>query len=158
MQNVTLAYEVDDILVVEPHEVSSLLPIAGNDFVTLIICTPYAINSHRLLIRGYRVPYEDDFLSPINKQDDNIWILWTVLSFLILLALCGYLVHGSKSGKSTGAYLLPSACSPASGFPLPGFPASYFLVRCFPLYPAGKCMPLLPPQVLSLSTIWKDLR
>ena len=108
MQNVTLAYEVDDILVVEPHEVSSLLPIAGNDFVTLIICTPYAINSHRLLIRGYRVPYEDDFLSPINKQDDNIWILWTVLSFLILLALCGYLVHGSKSGKSTGAYLLPS--------------------------------------------------
>ena len=53
----TLAYEVDQIVVVEPTKTSDLLPVQGEDYLTLVTCTPYGINSHRLLVRGTRVPY-----------------------------------------------------------------------------------------------------
>jgi len=53
----TLAYEVDQILTVLPHEIESLRVVPGEDLVTLITCTPYALNSHRLLVRGRRIPY-----------------------------------------------------------------------------------------------------
>lgn len=53
----TLAYAVDSVAVVEPTEVSNLLPDAGGDYVTLLTCTPYGVNTHRLLVRGRRVPY-----------------------------------------------------------------------------------------------------
>lgn len=57
--NETLAYEVDQILVVEPDDASPLSIVPGSDFVTLITCTPYGANTHRLLVRGRRIPYED---------------------------------------------------------------------------------------------------
>ena len=50
-----LTYEVDQILIVEPNQVSSLLPQEGQDLCTLVTCTPYGVNSHRLLVRGHRV-------------------------------------------------------------------------------------------------------
>lgn len=50
-----LEYKVDKIVVVEPHDVSTLTIEKGEDFVTLVTCTPYGINSHRLLVRGTRV-------------------------------------------------------------------------------------------------------
>ena len=50
-----LAYEVDSISVVEPDEVSSLTPDATGDYVTLLTCTPYGVNTQRLLVRGHRV-------------------------------------------------------------------------------------------------------
>lgn len=53
----TLAYEVDQILVVEPTDLEALSIVPGEDLVTLVTCTPYGINSHRLLVRGHRVPY-----------------------------------------------------------------------------------------------------
>ena len=53
----TLAYEVDQILVVEPDDTSALSREVGQDYVTLITCTPYGINTHRLLVRGKRVLY-----------------------------------------------------------------------------------------------------
>lgn len=52
-----LAYQVDQVKVVEPSDTSDLLIDAEEDYVTLITCTPYGINSHRLLVRGTRVPY-----------------------------------------------------------------------------------------------------
>ena len=55
----TLAYEVDRIRVVEPGDVSELGIRDGEDLVTLVTCTPYGINSHRLLVRGSRVPYRE---------------------------------------------------------------------------------------------------
>lgn len=55
--NQTLAYEVDQILTVLPSEMDALAIEQGKDYVTLITCTPYGINSHRLLVRGHRVPY-----------------------------------------------------------------------------------------------------
>lgn len=54
----TVAYEVDQILVVLPEEVDDILPVPGEDYCTLVTCTPYGVNSHRLLVRGHRVEYE----------------------------------------------------------------------------------------------------
>lgn len=50
-----MTYEVDQIRIVEPHEVEDLKIVEGEDLCTLVTCTPYGINSHRLLIRGHRV-------------------------------------------------------------------------------------------------------
>ena len=54
----TLAYEVTEINRVLPHETELLTALAGEDLCTLVTCTPYGVNSHRLLVRGSRVPYE----------------------------------------------------------------------------------------------------
>lgn len=54
-----LAYQIDQIKVVLPHEVEDLKIEADNDYVTMVTCTPYGINTHRLLVRGIRIPYED---------------------------------------------------------------------------------------------------
>ena len=51
----TLTYEVDQILIVEPHEVAALSIDPDEDYCTLVTCTPYGINTHRLLVRGHRV-------------------------------------------------------------------------------------------------------
>lgn len=53
----TLAYEVDQIKVVLPSEIGDLKATPGQDYLTLFTCTPYAVNTHRLLVRGHRVPY-----------------------------------------------------------------------------------------------------
>lgn len=55
----TLCYEVDQILTVEPDDTSALQVEDGEDLVTLLTCTPYGVNTHRLLVRGHRVPYEE---------------------------------------------------------------------------------------------------
>ena len=52
----TLIYEVDQILVVEPHEMDALAIDREKDYCTLVTCTPYGINSHRMLVRGVREP------------------------------------------------------------------------------------------------------
>ena len=53
-----LAYQVDQIKVVLPNETEDLLVVQGQDYATLITCTPYGVNTHRLLVRGHRVPYD----------------------------------------------------------------------------------------------------
>ena len=55
-----LAYQVDEIAVVEPSDTSLLYIVPDEDLVTLVTCTPYGINSHRLLVRGRRVPYVEE--------------------------------------------------------------------------------------------------
>lgn len=50
-----LTYEVDQILIVEPLETASLRIVEGEDYCTLITCTPYGVNTHRLLVRGHRI-------------------------------------------------------------------------------------------------------
>lgn len=59
----TLTYEVDQILIVEPEDTSALAIQEGEDLCTLVTCTPYGINTHRLLVRGHRVENPDpDFI------------------------------------------------------------------------------------------------
>jgi len=55
----TLAYQVDCILTVLPEDTKDLSVVSGKDYVTLVTCTPYAVNTHRLLVRGVRIPYEE---------------------------------------------------------------------------------------------------
>ena len=55
-----LTYEVDQIRIVEPHEVQDLLISEGEDLCTLVTCTPYGINSHRMLVRGHRIENQEE--------------------------------------------------------------------------------------------------
>ena len=55
-----LTYEVDQILIVEPHETDALMAERGQDLCTLVTCTPYGINTHRLLVRGHRVETQEE--------------------------------------------------------------------------------------------------
>ena len=52
-----LAYQVDQVLVTEPSETEALKIVDGKDYITLVTCTPYAVNTHRLLVRGERIEY-----------------------------------------------------------------------------------------------------
>ena len=97
----TLAYEVDQIEVIEPEEWSLLQPEEDKDLVTLLTCTPYAVNTHRLLVRGTRVPYEEttpeDTVTTV--EHENTWLndyLYAILAGLSILALIG---------TGTGVYL-----------------------------------------------------
>lgn len=57
--NETLAYQVTEINTVLPYETDLLGNVPGEDLCTLVTCTPYGINTHRLLVRGSRIPYEE---------------------------------------------------------------------------------------------------
>ena len=72
----TLAYEVDQIKVIEPEELSLLQPEEGKDLATLLTCTPYAVNTHRLLVRGTRVPYEEEAAQAYSSavEADRAWL------------------------------------------------------------------------------------
>ena len=56
----TLAYKVTRIDVITPDQIEALAPTPGKDLVTLMTCTPYAVNSHRLLVTGERIPYNPE--------------------------------------------------------------------------------------------------
>ena len=70
----TLAYRVNQIEVIEPADVSKLKSVEGKDYITLITCTPYGVNSHRLLVRGERTEYSlemlpaDDMKVPLRRN------------------------------------------------------------------------------------------
>ncbi|NLA86642.1 MAG: class C sortase [Clostridiales bacterium] len=67
--NETLTYQVDQILTVLPHEIDALSIQKGADYVTLVTCTPYGINSHRLLIRGTRIETPEEVHEDIETQE-----------------------------------------------------------------------------------------
>ena len=94
--NETLCYTVDQILTVLPHEMDALAIEEGKDYVTLITCTPYGINSHRLLVRGVRTPYDPQqhqneiaestsYLSSMPAQYRHLLIGVVVLVAVLLL-------------------------------------------------------------------------
>lgn len=71
----TLAYETDRITVIEPHNTEDLKIQEGKDYVTLVTCTPYGINSHRLLVRGKRIPFvEKEADKEIEKRKGSQWM------------------------------------------------------------------------------------
>lgn len=81
-----LTYEVDQILVTEPSDLSELYIVDGKDYVTLYTCTPYGINTHRLLVRGVRVETEETEKSDEAEQKE-IWI-FAALAAIILILVC----------------------------------------------------------------------
>ena len=82
----TLAYEVHEVETVLPTETESLAIQAGEDLVTLITCTPYGINSHRLLVHAHRIPYEPQMEEAIEQVGGFINIPLPYLALLIALA------------------------------------------------------------------------
>lgn len=82
----TIAYQVDKIKVVTPSETEDLVVVPGKDYVTLITCTPYGINSHRLLVRGTRVDYNQAELKEgIKLHLDFFWILMIIMIVLLVI-------------------------------------------------------------------------
>lgn len=97
----TLAYEVDQILTVEPEETESLAIQEGEDLVTLVTCTPYAVNTQRLLVRGHRVDYEqakESERTPVSGIN-NPSILMLGLCVLIGIAIAVVIVGLSSKLK-----------------------------------------------------------
>ena len=84
-------YQVDQILVVLPQETEELMPVSGQDYCTLVTCTPYGVNSHRLFVRGSRVEQTEEATTPTDtapepKQGKNwLWILFVPLFVLLLI-------------------------------------------------------------------------
>ena len=88
----TLAYEVDQIRIVLPDEVGDLAVLPGKDLCTLVTCTPYGVNTHRLLVRGHRVEYTEKTMEYGQADAELIdpLIVASVLAvpvFVILLAV-----------------------------------------------------------------------
>lgn len=87
--NRTLAYEVDKISVIEPEHTEFLKAVKGQDYATLLTCTPYGVNSHRLLVRGKRVPYQPQ--KSIKKKtlskEQHLLLKATLITTAIMLCL-----------------------------------------------------------------------
>lgn len=84
----TLCYEVDQILVVDPEDTSALAVEDGEDLVTLLTCTPYGVNTQRLMVRGHRVPYEEQAVAAEQTPLSGLslhtnYLLWVVVGIVI---------------------------------------------------------------------------
>lgn len=88
----TLCYEVDQISVVEPTDTAVLASVEGKDLVTLLTCTPYGVNSHRLLVRGHRVDYMEieeekmpasGYTSLVRSSLHTNYLLWVIIGLTV---------------------------------------------------------------------------
>ena len=86
-----LTYEVDQILIVEPEDISALHIESGKDLCTLVTCTPYGINSHRLLVRGHRVETVDT-LSWAKVTSDALQVEPIIVAPLLALVIIAVLL------------------------------------------------------------------
>ena len=104
----TLTYEVDQVLIVEPYDLSPLEIVEGQDLCTLVTCTPYGINSHRLLVRGHRVetPEEEKMIRVVADavQVEPLLVAPVVAApmLLVLLVILLITTGGRKKSKRKG--------------------------------------------------------
>ena len=100
--NKTLTYEVDQIRTVLPTDLSDLQIEKGKDYVTLVTCTPYGINTHRLLVRGHRIENADGDASVIADalQIEPIYIApFIAVPILILLIIGMFIMTGMRTRR-----------------------------------------------------------
>ena len=98
-----MTYEVDQILIVEPNDLSALAIEKGKDLCTLVTCTPYGVNSHRLLVRGHRVENESEEIRVTSDaMEIDPLIVAPAVALPILLALLFILLVSGKKKKSDG--------------------------------------------------------
>lgn len=98
----TLAYHIDSITIIEPTDFSSLVIFPDQDYVTLLTCTPYMINSHRLLVRGQRIPYTPEDSELIKTQSTNyqIPVLYLVVaSLVVIIVLLAFFIKRQSKSK-----------------------------------------------------------
>ena len=99
--NETLTYQVDQIRVVEPTEVSSLQMFPGRDLCTLVTCTPYGINTHRLLVRGHRIANAMGDIKVVADafQIEPVYIVPFLAVPVLLLLIVLMLVDSDRAGR-----------------------------------------------------------
>lgn len=100
--NETFTYEVDRIRVVEPKDLSEIQIVEGEDYCTLVTCTPYGINTHRLLVRGHRVDNPDGDAKVIADalQIKSVYIAPFVAAPILLVLLIIMLAGTRKTEKN----------------------------------------------------------
>lgn len=105
----TLAYKVDKIQIVEPEQVDELKLVKGKDYCTLLTCTPYGVNSHRLLVRGIRtkyVPEQKAKIKPVKNTKINqkviIAAISTAVVMLLLIGIRIYFIYKERKQNKLG--------------------------------------------------------
>lgn len=105
--NETLTYEIDQILIVKPNQSEALRIEEGSDLCTLVTCTPYGINSHRLLVRGHRIENATD-VSELHVTADALQIkpmlIAPMIALPILLVLLVVLLIPKKKKRGGSIY------------------------------------------------------
>ncbi|MGN0988630.1 MAG: class C sortase [Otoolea sp.] len=100
-----LTYEVDRILIVEPQEIGALQIVEGKDYCTLVTCTPYGVNTHRLLVRGHRIETQKEArivrVTSDAMQIDPVLVA-PIVAIPILLVFVIILLLPGRSGKKRG--------------------------------------------------------
>ena len=98
--NQTLTYEVDQIRIVEPTDLSDLQIVEGQDLCTLVTCTPYGINTHRLLVRGHRIANQNGEAQVIADalQIRPIYIMPFVAVPILLILIIAVLIFPKRRG------------------------------------------------------------
>lgn len=95
-----IAYEVDFIIEVYPHEIEVLVSYEDRDLITLVTCTPYAINTHRLLVRGTRIDYEPGMADEIESVIEPLNLRLVIVMGFTLLFILIILFYRRKSKKA----------------------------------------------------------
>ena len=107
----TLAYQVDQINTVLPHDTTFLGIEHGEDLATLVTCTPFGVNTHRLLVRGERIPYEEAETIVETTQEEVVESTWEqhylkgiligifVVIILVILAIIMWLIGRNRHEK-----------------------------------------------------------
>ena len=107
----TLAYQVDQINTVLPHDTTFLGIEQGEDLATLVTCTPFGVNTHRLLVRGERIPYEEAETIVETTQEEVVESTWEqhymkgiligicVVIILVILAIIMWLIGRNRHEK-----------------------------------------------------------
>lgn len=97
-----LTYEVDQIRIVEPDELSDLEIIQGKDLCTLVTCTPYGVNTHRLLVRGHRVANQDTDSVRVTAdaiQIEPIMVAPVIAGLILLILFIGLIISTGKKRR-----------------------------------------------------------
>lgn len=97
----TMTYEVDQILTVDPYDLEALEIDPEKDYCTLVTCTPYGINTHRLLVRGHRIPNlpEEDSDQQADKGKIYVIVALIVLLIILIAAMIVLLVRARRKRK-----------------------------------------------------------
>ena len=109
--NETLAYEVVDINIIVPTDVDSLMIEKGRDLMTLVTCEPYGVNTHRLLVTGERIEFDqssvkDGYVTTDEHQtiiDPAVWVFIGFMIFIITLVVSSVIRNVRRSRKIFGS-------------------------------------------------------
>lgn len=99
--NRVLTYQVDQIRIVEPGDLDDLKVDPQKDYCTLMTCTPYGINTHRLLVRGVRVDGNVNDYVPVDAYQikPNVVAVWTTITITVVMMIISVVVWAVKRRK-----------------------------------------------------------